>query len=85
MVTTSITLHSLEDARRFVQICSEQKFNIDLVAGSSVVHAKSIIGVLSMDFTQPMQVQVTSGETAAVDGFFQKIALFSECTQKKTP
>ncbi len=76
MYTATILLNTFENAKQFVQICSEQSFNIEVSAGNMVVHAKSIIGVLSMDLTEPMKLTVKKGDTAAVKQFADRIASF---------
>ena len=60
-----------------MQICSEQPFNIEVSAGDMVVHAKSIIGVLSMDLTEPMKLTVRKGDAAAVAQFADRIVPFT--------
>lgn len=76
MYTATILLETFERAKQFVQICSEQPFNIEVAAGNMVVHAKSIIGVLSMDLTEPMKLTVKKGDETAVEQFKERIAPF---------
>lgn len=76
MYKTTIILHSLEQAKEFVHICGAQEFNIELAAGEKVVHAKSIIGVLSMDFDLPMELSVKKGDAAAIERFAEKLTPF---------
>jgi phosphotransferase system HPr-like phosphotransfer protein len=77
MFTATILLGTFENAKQFVQICSEQPFNIEVSAGNMVVHAKSIIGVLSMDLTEPMKLTVKQGNAAAVEQFAERITPFT--------
>lgn len=77
MYKTTVILHTLEQAKDFVQICGEQPFSIDLCAGNTVVHAKSIIGVLSMELSTPMELRVESGEQNAVSDFAKRIVSFT--------
>lgn len=76
MYKTTIILHSLEQAKQFVQICGSQEFNIELAAGNKVVHAESIIGVLSMDLSTPMELSVQKGDPASIEAFATKLAPF---------
>jgi len=76
MYTATILLETFEKAKKFVQICSRQSFNIEVSAGNMVVHAKSIIGVLSMDLTEPMKLSVKKGEKADIENFAAQIAPF---------
>lgn len=77
MYTATVLLNTFENAKQFVQICSEQPFNIEVAAGDMVVHAKSIIGVLSMDLAEPMKLTIKKGDTAAVEQFADRIAPFT--------
>ncbi len=76
MYTATIFLGTFERAKQFVQLCSEQPFNIEVAACDMVVHAKSIIGVLSMDLTVPMKLTVKKGEEVALQRFADRIAPF---------
>ncbi len=76
MYKTTIVLHSLQQAKQFVQICSAEDFNIELSCGDRIVHAKSIIGVLSMDLSEPMELSVKQGDTESIARFSQKLAPF---------
>lgn len=78
MYKTTIVLNSLQQAKQFVQLCSEQDFNIDLSTGDRVVHAKSIIGVLSMDLSEPMEVSVKQGNEDAIALFSAKLEPFRQ-------
>ncbi len=78
MYKTTIVLHSLQQAKQFVQICSEQDFSIELSAGDRVVHAKSIIGVLSMDLSEPMELSVEQGDANAIAQFAEKLEPFKQ-------
>lgn len=76
MYKATILLENLEKAREFVQICSAQEFNIELSAGEKVVHAKSIIGVLSMNLAEKMELSVAKGDAQAIERFAQKLSPF---------
>ena len=77
MYTATILLKTFDNAKQFVQICSEQAFNIEVSAGNMVVHAKSIIGVLSMDLSEPMQLTVKKADTEALEQFAARISAFT--------
>ena len=57
-----VLLDSIEKVRRFVSIIS--KFDIDatLKAGRYIVDAKSIMGIFSVDLTNPMELQFETNE-----------------------
>ena len=77
MFQTTIILNTLEQAKQFVHICTAREFNIELIAGDKTVHAKSIIGVLSMDLGQPLLVSVADGDPAALESFAAELAPFA--------
>lgn len=76
MYRQTIVLNTLEQAKQFVHVCTAQEFNIELIAGDKVVHAKSIIGVLSMELGQPLVVSVEKEDLAAVEAFAEKLKPF---------
>ena len=76
MYKTTLIWHTLEEARRFVQLCSSQPFSIDLTDGDCVVHAQSIIGVLSLPMGEPLTLSVAKGEEKAVAAFGEQLKPF---------
>ena len=76
MYRQTIVLNTLEQAKQFVHVCTAQEFNIELIAGDKVVHAKSIIGVLSMELGQPLVVSVEKEDLTAVEAFAEKLKPF---------
>ncbi len=77
MYKATIYLGNFEQAKKFVQICGAQPFTIEVSSGDMVIHAKSIIGVLSMDLTQPMELRVRKGDPQAVEAFVERIQPFT--------
>ena len=45
-----------EDLKEFIKITTSFESNIDMIKDRYVVDAKSLLGVLSLDFTQPTMV-----------------------------
>lgn len=50
-------LSKVEDARELVSTASKCDFDIDVYYNRIVVDAKSILGVMSLDFSQPLTVE----------------------------
>ncbi len=50
----TLKLNSLDEVKRFIDITSRYGENLSLVNGRYVVDAKSILGVFSMDLSQPL-------------------------------
>ena len=58
-----INLDSTTDVKNFVNLVIKYSCDVDLISGSYVVDAKSILGVFSLDLTKPITVEA-SGEDA---------------------
>lgn len=61
----TLKLNSLDDVKRFIDITSRYGENLSLVNGRYVVDAKSILGIFSMDLSQPVEL-VCEGEDEAL-------------------
>ena len=57
MKTVQISLNSIDKVKSFVNEITKYDNDFDLVSGRYVIDAKSILGVLSLDLTQPLTVQ----------------------------
>lgn len=53
MQTIKIRLRTVEDVRHFVNDVSKLKGDFELVSGRYVIDAKSIMGIFSLDLTEP--------------------------------
>lgn len=56
MIEKTIVLKTLEDVRNFTFITSEKPYDIELLSGKYIVNAKSVMGILSLDLTQPLKM-----------------------------
>lgn len=56
MLEKMIMLQSIEDVRTFVSIACEKDYDIELLSGKYIVNGKSIMGVFSLDLTQPIKM-----------------------------
>ena len=54
-----VKLSTPEDIRRFVEIASRYKQDMELVLGRYIVDAKSILGILSLDLSKPLDLIVS--------------------------
>lgn len=70
MKRVSIHLKDMAEIKRFVNLVAMQDFEIDLISGRYLTDAKSIMGVLSMDLNQPIEMLVHSERC---DEFLQAI------------
>ena len=70
-----ITLSSIDDVRQFVNAATRCTCEVDVLSGRSVVDAKSIMGLFSLDLSQPVKVEV-HGSAAERAAFEQSVAAF---------
>ena len=72
----NILLSSINDVKAFVNAVAKYDYEIDLISGRYVVDAKSIMGIFSLDLTQPIKVEAHSDDCSALladlDPFIQK-------------
>ncbi len=74
MKTFNILLSSINDVKNFVNIVNKYNFDVDLTSGRYVVDAKSIMGIFSLDLSQPIKVEVHSDDA---DAFINELAPFA--------
>ena len=70
-----ITLSSIDDVRQFVNAATRCTCEVDVLSGRYVVDAKSIMGLFSLDLSQPVKVEV-HGSDAERAAFEQSVAAF---------
>ncbi len=73
MKEKKIMLLSVEEAKRFVQEASKCPFDIDVFYNRVTIDAKSILGVLSLDLTRVLTVQM-NGESQEFEDYLDGLA-----------
>lgn len=58
MIAKKIMLSSINDVKNFVTMASRYAGDVDLVSGRYIVDAKSIMGVLSLDLSRPIVMNI---------------------------
>ncbi len=58
MKTVDIKLPLAENVKAFVNVVNRYPYDMDLRAGRYVVDAKSILGILSLDLSKPIAMEV---------------------------
>ena len=66
-----------EDLKEFIQITTSFESNIDIIKDRYVVDAKSLLGVLSLDFTQPTMVVIHSVNEDEIVRFYDEMKRFA--------
>lgn len=75
MTAVKIRLSTINDVKEFVNAVTLCDFDVDLVSGKYVIDAKSIMGILSLDLTQPVNMVVHTDECGQ---FLQNVSKFVE-------
>ena len=64
-----VKLGKFEYAKRFVEISSSKSCFCVLKSGKYVVDAKSILGVFSLDLSNPVELEVEDGDYSLFEPF----------------
>ena len=73
MKKTKIMLGAIADVKEFVNLVSRCDFDVDLASGRYAVDAKSIMGIFSLDLSNPIEL---TAHTDNADNFFAAIEKF---------
>ena len=60
MKTVHISLNSIDKVKAFVNEITKFDNDFDLVSGSYVIDAKSIMGIFSLDLSKPIELNIHS-------------------------
>lgn len=58
MQTVKISLNSIDKVKSFVNDITKFNFDFDLVSGRYVIDAKSIMGIFSLDLSNPIVLNI---------------------------
>ena len=58
MKTVQISLNSIDKVKSFVNAITQFEFDFDLVSGRYVIDAKSIMGIFSLDLSNPIELVI---------------------------
>lgn len=53
-----VLLTSIEDVKKFVNACSKVRGDVTVHHGRFAVDGKSILGVMSLDWSKPLKVEI---------------------------
>ena len=60
MKTVTVSLNSIEKVKSFVKDITQYENDFDLVSGRNLIDAKSIMGILALDLSKPLQLNIHS-------------------------
>ena len=62
MKTANIRINTIEDVKNFVTTVTKCNYDVDIVSGRYAIDAKSIMGILSLDLSKPLELRVDSDD-----------------------
>ncbi|MBR1633977.1 MAG: HPr family phosphocarrier protein [Lachnospiraceae bacterium] len=75
MKTVKISLNSIDKVKSFVNTLSQFDSDFDLISGRYVIDAKSIMGIFSLDLSQPIDLTIhADDDTKILDALKSYIA-----------
>ena len=74
MRSVYVSLPTVEAVQKFVERISPLEGNFDLLSGVYVLDAKSLMGILSLDLTKPLQLTVEKDSAEAMQAIKSFIA-----------
>lgn len=66
MKTVKISLNSIDKVKSFVNDITKFDNDFDLVSGRYVIDAKSIMGIFSLDLSQPIELTIHAEDDAEI-------------------
>ena len=66
MHTVQINLNSIDKVKAFVHPVNTFNTEFDLVSGRSVIDAKSIMGIFSLDLSRPISLTIYNDDDAEI-------------------
>lgn len=71
----NIILDSVDKVKDFVREVSKFETDIDLVSSRFIVYAKSLMGILSLDLTKPIEVRILNKQDERLINTIEKYAV----------
>ncbi len=66
MKTVKISLNSIDKVKAFVNTVSQFDSDFDLISGRYVIDAKSIMGIFSLDLSQPIDLTIHADDDSKI-------------------
>ena len=74
MKSVQVCLNTIERVKNFVNVISKFEDKFELIADRSIINAKSIMGIFSLDLTKPICMNIHTEEK--VDQVIDALALY---------
>ena len=72
----TVYLNDFMKAKNFTQAVSKFESDIDMVRGRYVIDAKSIVGIYTLDLSEPIDVVLNSDDNEEIDRFYEVMKEF---------
>ena len=72
MIQKKVKLNVIEDVKSFTVAAADYAFDIDVRSGKYVIDAKSLMGLFSLNLSEPVNVEIFASEAEAEE-FLNKI------------
>ena len=69
VVECVVKISLVDDVKKFISIVDSIDCDIDLVKGSVIVDAKSLVGVFTIDISQPTKLVIHSDDESLLNNF----------------
>lgn len=70
MEKKTVKINTMQEADRFNKICSRFDCDMDLARGKYYVDAKSIMGIFSLDLSEPLELVADTDEEEKIEEMF---------------
>lgn len=67
MLTTKILINTVDKVKQFSSIVSKQNVECEIVEGIYIIDAKSIMGIFSINLSEPVDLRIHSDDAAILD------------------
>lgn len=58
MIERYVRLEKINDVKDFVEVVSRYDYKVEVISDTYVLSAKSIMGIFSLDLTEPLKVRI---------------------------
>lgn len=72
-----IRLNNMKDVQRFVSKCSMFEDDIVLLSGRYVINGKSLLGILSLDLSKPVVLEIDTDDISTKHVFTEYMVEFA--------
>ncbi len=60
-----VSLNSIEKVKSFVKDITDYDYDFDLISGRYVIDAKSMLGIFSLDLSEPLELVIHADDKTA--------------------